>query len=102
MSLKDDIERKIDSVWVGIALGFLLPFTGFYSAMLYYGLRASDLWYILTLKDSEYFSDILVFVLLPNMFLFWLFFFYFKADNAAKGLIASTLATLGFIFLSSY
>lgn len=102
MSLKEDIERKVDSVWVGVILGFILPFTGFYSAMLFYGLSVYDVWFILTLRNSEYFSDILVFVMLPNMFLFWLFFFYFKADKAAKGLIASTLATLGFIFLSSY
>lgn len=102
MSLKDKIESKIDFIWVGVVLGFLFPFLGYYSAMIFYNLGAYELWFILTLPDSEYFSDILIFILLPNMFMFWLFFFFFKADNAAKGLIASTLATFGFVFLSSY
>lgn len=101
MSLKEQLEEKIDNVWVGVILGLIFPFTGFYSAMLFYAIEAYETWYILTLKNSEYFSDILTFVMLPNMFLFWLFFFYFKTDKASKGLIASTLAVLGVIFLSS-
>ena len=99
MTLKEKIESKLDYVWVGVVLGLIFPFIGFYSSVLFYEIAAKDVWFIFTLEDSEYFSDILVFILLPNMFLFWVFFFYLNTDRASKGLIASTLLVLGFLFL---
>lgn len=97
----EETKEKIDNVWIGIALGSLLPVLGFFISKLFkdsegsYSLKA---YWNLLIGQNDYYLDILTFSLIPNLLAFYFFFFLWKLDNALKGLIFMTIIYLG-IFL---
>jgi hypothetical protein len=95
-----EIKYKSNTVWLGLVSGIILPVFGFFiSKWVKFG--DGDLityWHMLIGKNI-YSSEILTFSLLPNMLMFYFYFFQWKTDQAAKGLIFATLIWVAIIFL---
>lgn len=100
MSLKYQLS-KYNTFWVGAILGVILPMLGFLLSreVKLPAASLSEYWSIFTNADFQVNKDIIVFSLLPNMALFYLLFFKWKADNIAKGLVFVTLILGGLSFL---
>lgn len=100
----DAIKEKWDQIWVGTALGALLPVVGFFISKMIkdregsYSVKAY--WYLL-IGQNDSNLQILTFSLIPNLLVFYLFFFQWQMDKALKGLIFITVVYLG-IFLVIY
>jgi hypothetical protein len=95
-----EIKYKINTVWFGLGSGVVLPILGFFISK-WVKFSDGDLtsyWHMLIGKNV-YSSEILTFSLLPNMLMFYFYFFQWKTDKAAKGLIFATLICVAFIFL---
>ncbi len=96
------VKKKIDNVWVGLLLGFVLTVFGFFLSKWVKDPSNSytieGFWNLLMGKNN-YYMEILTFSLLPNMLAFYFLFFQWKMDKALKGLIFITIMFLGLIFL---
>lgn len=97
----DDLKEKLDQLWFGLLLGTLLPVVGFFISKLVKdreGTYSVKAYWNLLVGDNDYYMQILTFSLLPNLLVFYLFFFQWQMDKALKGLIFITVIYLG-IFL---
>ena len=94
-------RKKYDVVWVGLALGFVLPVLGFVLSKYVKSpsISYSHYWKLFIDSSLEYNKEILIFSLLPSMLAFYFLFFLFKMDVAAKGLVGVTLFVAGLSFL---
>jgi len=100
MSLKYRLS-KYNNIWIGMLVGLVLPILGFLLSKEVKLPQAtwSEYWSIFTNATFEVNKDIIVFSLLPNMALFYLLFFQWKTDEAAKGLVIVTLILGGLSLL---
>ncbi len=92
---------KYNKFWVGFVTGMVLPILGF---LLSKEVKAPEVtmaryWQIFTDGELQVNKDIIVFSILPNMVLFYVFFFQLKYDNLSKGLVLVTLLVGGFSFI---
>jgi ABC-type bacteriocin/lantibiotic exporter with double-glycine peptidase domain len=98
----DKVKKKIDNLWVGVGLGFILFMLGFLLSKFVKDKQGSytleGFWNLLVGQNS-YYLEILTFSLLPNMLAFYLLFFQWKMDKAVRGLIFSTIIILGSIMV---
>ncbi|CAG5083958.1 hypothetical protein [Parvicella tangerina] len=97
----EETKERLDKIWFGLVIGGVLPVIGFFVSKLFkdkegsYSLKG---YWNLLVGQNDYYLDILIFSLIPNLLAFYLFFFMWKMDQAVKGLIFMTLIYLG-IFL---
>jgi len=100
MSLKYRLS-KYNNIWLGIAIGIILPILGFFLSreVKLPAATIGEYWSIFTNAIFEVNKDIIVFSLLPNMAFFYLLFFQWKIDETAKGLVIITLVLGGISFL---
>ncbi len=92
---------KYNNIWNGIIAGLILPILGFFLSREVKLPEAtlSEYWSIFMNSTFEVNKDIIVFSLLPNMAFFYLLFFQWRIDEAAKGLVIVTLVLGGLSFL---
>lgn len=100
MALKHQLS-KYNTFWVGALLGLVLPVLGFLISkeVKLPAATLSQYWSIFITADFQVNKDIIVFSLLPNMALFYVFFFRWKTDSVAKGLVFVTLIIGALSFL---
>ncbi len=92
MSFEDNI-KKYDKLVYGITLGVILPILAFF---LSYYIKASAIisfsdYFGILLRDSPDKMDIIIFSMIPNMFLFYFVNFRWNMYEFTKGLVAVTL-----------
>ena len=94
---RDKLKWILDNVWAGMFIGVLLPILGFLLSKVVKapGMLMKDYWRIFVDAALEENKDIIVFSMLPSMLMFWVFFFVLKFDNASKGMVITTLFTVG-------
>ena len=98
----EKVKKRSDNIWLGVAIGLLLPILGFILAKAIKDKQGSytygGFWNLLV-GENVYYMDILTFSLLPNMLAFYVLFFMWKMDKAVRGLVFSTIMILGGILL---
>lgn len=111
MSLKSFIykfKHEQDKLWIGALVGVLSLLIGYLICMWFYELEFVNVWNALTdfsAVESELgmarnnFISILTLIILPPMFMFWVFFFLLRMDNVPKGLVIVTVFAAGLAFL---
>ena len=83
---------KLDRPLIGVIIGTILPILGFMISYPIKGGPVSFVEYIdMTINQSQNQQDILIFCMLPNMFLFYLTNFRWNMNNFTKGLVAVTI-----------
>lgn len=97
-------KSKIDKIWVGMLAGAILPVIGFFlsKSVLASGATVGQYWRLMNAPELEINKDILVFSMLPSMFMFWVFYFGMKTDRAAKGLVFITLIVAAFAAFKAF
>lgn len=91
------MKQKLDKLWVGLALGILGPFIGFYIYSLIKFPQYSFSWYLEFFMSVEvYQSSIMSLSLLFNLLLFFVFI-YTNTNRAARGVLMATLIFAPFV-----
>jgi hypothetical protein len=85
--------KKYDKLVYGITLGVILPIIAFF---LSYYIKASAIisfndYFGILLRDSSDKMDIIIFTMIPNMFLFYFVNFRWNLYEFTKGLVSVTL-----------
>ena len=96
---------KLDNVYVGLIVGTILPIIGFYISFLVKarnGVVSFDTYIDMAFGSSMYQQDILIFCLIPNMFMFYFSNFRLKLNEFTKGLVAVTIVCLVALILLTY
>jgi len=94
---------KIDNVFIGIIFGLILPIIGFYLSYLVKGGQVDfETYSDLAFKKSMDQQDILIFCLIPNMFMFYFSNFRWKINEFTKGLVGVTIVLLIGLVLLTY
>ena len=87
--------KKIDKAGLGVLFGAILPIIGFFVSYLVKtrGMESVDFSYYINmaLHSPDNQQDILIFCMIPNMFMFYLSNFRWNLTNFTKGLVAVTL-----------
>ncbi len=85
--------KKYDKMSVGIVLGIILTVAGFFISypILTRGLNMSLTQYINDAQVGADKQNIMIFCLLPNMFLFYFTNFRWRLNEMTKGLVGVTL-----------
>ena len=85
--------KKYDKTVIGVVVGLVLTVLGFLLAniVLTRGNPFPISEFLRMLVDSQYSQNIMIFCLLPNMFLFYLVNFRWNLGEFTKGLVAVTL-----------
>lgn len=87
------IMEKYDKTLYGVIAGIVLPILGFFLSFLIKTrgtlITFDDYWQMALRGDHQ--QDILIFCLIPNMFLFYFTNFRWNIYNATKGLVGVTL-----------
>ncbi|MGV6861997.1 MAG: hypothetical protein ACWA41_09510 [Putridiphycobacter sp.] len=102
MSFEKKIE-KYDKLATGIIIGLILPIFGF---VLSYFIKTRGLdisfgdYFRTLLRSSPDKVDIIIFSMIPNMFLFYLVNFRWAMYEFTKGLVATTLVLCVFAVIS--
>jgi hypothetical protein len=98
----NNFKITMNNLWIGLGIGMLLPILGFYISKFFKYPQGdyNDYWNLL-IGNTIYTSDILTLSLIPNMLLFYFFYFQWKTDKAARGLVFSTLIWIGLLFIIS-
>ena len=93
---------KIDKVSIGVIFGFVLPIIGFFISYLVKGGAVDFDGYVsLAMNTNADQQDILIFCLIPNMFMFYLSNFRWQLNEFTKGLVGVTIvALIGLILLT--
>jgi len=92
MGFEEKLE-KYDKLSLGIIIGTILPIFAF---ILSYYIKASGVlsfsdYFGILLRDSPDKMDIIIFTMIPNMFLFYFVNFRWNLYEFTKGLVAVTL-----------
>lgn len=96
---------KIDKVLIGVLVGTILPIIGFYISFLVKarnGVVSFDTYTDLAFNSSMEQQDILIFCLIPNMFMFYFSNFRWQLNEFTKGLVAVTIVCLVALILLTY
>lgn len=95
-----DFKIRLNNLWIGLIIGFLLPLLGFFLSkpFKFPSGNYSSYWNLLV-SNTHYSTEILTLSLIPNMLLFYFLFFQWRTDQAAKGLVFSTIIWVGLLFL---
>lgn len=96
---------KIDKVIIGLGVGSVLPIIGFYISYLVKarnGVVSFDGYMNLAFNQSMEQQDILIFCLIPNMFMFYLSNFRWQINEFTKGLVGITIVLLVALILLTY
>ncbi|MBI3136793.1 MAG: hypothetical protein HYZ14_19115 [Bacteroidetes bacterium] len=87
------IMEKYDKTIYGVIAGLVLPVIGFFLSFLIKTrgtlITFDDYWQMTMRGDHQ--QDILIFCLIPNMFLFYFTNFRWNTYNMTKGLVGVTL-----------
>lgn len=98
----NNFKIAINNLWIGLGIGIALPILGFFLSKFFkYPQGDYSTYWKMLVGRTIYTTDILTLSLIPNMLLFYFFFFQWKTDKAAKGLVFSTLIWIGILFLIS-
>ena len=85
--------EKYDKTLYGVIAGILLPILGYFLSFLVKTrgtlITFDDYWKMTLIGDHQ--QDILIFCLIPNMFLFYFTNFRWNIYNTTKGLVGVTL-----------
>lgn len=85
--------EKYDKTIIGVIAGLILPVIGYFLSFLIKTrgtlIDIKQYWAITVHGEDQ--QDILIFCLIPNMFLFYLTNFRWNAYNMTKGLVGVTL-----------
>lgn len=98
----ESIKNKIDNIWFGLGIGAILPVIGFVLSKFVKDKSGSYTWkayFNLMTGQTNYYLEILTFSLLPSMLFFYLLFFQWKLDQAARGLIFMTIVAIALVFM---
>ena len=94
---------KIDKVMTGLIVACILPIVGFFVSFLVKGGHYPFEKYVdLALRNSMDQQDILIFCLIPNMFLFYFANFRWHINEFTKGLVAITIVLLLILVIMTY
>lgn len=96
---------KIDNVFIGLIVGAILPIIGFYISFLVKARNTIvdfDSYTDLAFNSSAEQQDILIFCLIPNMFMFYFSNFRWQLNEFTKGLVAVTIVCLVGLILLTY
>jgi hypothetical protein len=101
--IKEEKKPKIDTLFYGILIGVILPIIGFFVS--YYVKKSPGVDFAryvdMAFVKNEQQKDILIFCLLPNLFMFYFSNFRFGWYNFTKGLVSMTvIAVLALVFLT--
>ena len=93
---------KIDKVAIGVIFGLVLPILGFFASYFVKGGAVDFDGYVsLAMNTNADQQDILIFCLIPNMFMFYLSNFRWQLNEFTKGLVGVTIvALIGLILLT--
>lgn len=99
--------QKIDKALIGVIVGTLLPFVGFVISFIvktYTHQISFDEYLSIALHDNAMGDqqDILIFCMIPNMFLFYFTNFRWGLYEFTKGLVAVTLLLGLSLFIFTY
>ena len=96
---------KLDNVFIGLIVGSVLPVIGFYLSYLVKarnGIVDLSAYTDLAFSNSMAQQDILIFCLIPNMFMFYFSNFRWQINQFTKGLVAITIVLLVILILLTY
>lgn len=104
LAMEEEKKAKIDKLMWGILFGIVLPIIGFYISF-YVKTRGTvvdfEMYSRLAFRSNEQQQDILIFCLIPNMFMFYISNFRYRWMDFTKGLVGTTIvALLALIFLT--
>ena len=99
--MREKIE-KLDKVGLGLIFGIVLPILGFFASYAVKGGAVTfDEYVSLAMNTNADQQDILIFCLIPNMFMFYLSNFRWQLNEFTKGLVGVTIVLLiGLILLT--
>jgi hypothetical protein len=102
IKMKEKIA-KLDKVSIGLIFGLILPILGFFGSYLVkHGALSFDEFVSLAVNPNADQQDILIFCLIPNMFMFYLSNFRWQINEFTKGLVGVTIvALLGLILMTA-
>ena len=94
---------KIDKVSIGLIFGIILPIIGFFASFMVKGGQVTfDEYVALAMNTNADQQDILIFCLIPNMFMFYLSNFRWQFNEFTKGLVGVTIVLLiGLILMTA-
>lgn len=104
VTMEKEKKAKIDNLMYGILFGVVLPIIGFYLSY-FVKTRGTpvdfDMYMRLAFHSNEQQQDILIFCLIPNMFMFYISNFRYRWMEFTKGLVGTTIiGLLALIFLT--
>ena len=102
--MREKLE-KLDKVVIGLIVGAILPIIGFYISFLVKarnGVVDFDTYVDLAFGQSVEQQDILIFCLIPNMFMFYFSNFRWQLNEFTKGLVAITIVLLVALIAITY
>ncbi len=86
---------KLDKVSIGLIFGIILPILGFFGSYFVKGGNVTfDEYVSLATNMNADQQDILIFCLIPNMFMFYLSNFRWQLNEFTKGLVGVTIVAL--------
>ncbi len=97
--------RKFDKTYIGVIMGLILPIIGFFVSFLIKTrdtLVDFDSYLAMAVNHTNEQQDILIFCLIPNMFMFYLTNFRWRANKMTQGLVAITLLLGVALFIIVY
>lgn len=94
---------KLDKVSIGLIFGIILPILGFFGSFAVKGGALTfDAYVSLAFNPNADQQDILIFCLIPNMFMFYLSNFRWQFNEFTKGLVGLTIVALvGLIIMTA-
>lgn len=88
------MKKKLDKALTGVIFGSLLPILGFFISypVLTRGINTTfEQYKNLAINSPDHQQNVLIFCMLPNMFLFYFTNFRWAMNNFTKGLVAVTI-----------
>jgi hypothetical protein len=97
----EDFKYKYDTILYGLLLGVFTTFIGAFGSKWYFTDQWNFSWsgFFQAINRSDMAGDFLTLMIIPNVICFYLLYFHWKMDDTAKGIVFSTLFSVGLVLL---